>query len=95
MTHQEGDALSPHEHAVLAFERRWWRYGGAKDLAVRERLGISSAQYYRTLNGLLDRPAALATDPLLVKRLRRQRSTRQLRRSAARVGDAQTTRRSG
>ena len=38
------------------------------------------------LNALIDRPEALATDPMLVKRLRRLRSARQRARSARRLG---------
>ena len=39
-----------------------------------------------TLNALIDQPAALAQDPLLVKRLRRLRASRQRSRSAKRLG---------
>jgi Protein of unknown function (DUF3263) len=35
---------------------------------------------------LIDKPEALAQDPLLVKRLRRLRATRQRNRSAKRLG---------
>jgi hypothetical protein len=38
------------------------------------------------LNALIDRPDALAFDPLLVKRLRRLRSSRQRARAARRLG---------
>jgi hypothetical protein len=38
------------------------------------------------LNALLDRPEALAADPMLVKRLRRLRAARQRARSARRLG---------
>jgi hypothetical protein len=38
------------------------------------------------LNTLIDSPAALEADPMLVKRLRRLRSTRQRARSARRLG---------
>ncbi|SMX66427.1 Protein of unknown function (DUF3263) [Brevibacterium iodinum ATCC 49514] len=77
--------LSELEVAVLEFERRWWRYGGAKDHAIRERFDMSATSYFQILNSLLDNPAALASDPMLVKRLRRIRSTRQSERAQARV----------
>ena len=77
--------LSELEVAVLEFERRWWKYGGAKDHAIRERFDMSAPSYFQILNSLLDNPAALASDPMLVKRLRRIRSTRQSERAKARV----------
>ena len=77
--------LSELEVAVLEFERRWWKYGGAKDNAIRERFDMSATSYFQILNSLLDNPAALASDPMLVKRLRRIRSTRQSERAQARV----------
>ena len=77
--------LSELEVAVLELERRWWKYGGAKDHAIRERFDMSATSYFQILNSLLDNPAALASDPMLVKRLRRIRSTRQSERAQARV----------
>ena len=77
--------LSELEVAVLEFERRWWKCGGAKDHAIRERFDMSATSYFQILNSLLDNPAALASDPMLVKRLRRIRSTRQSERAQARV----------
>ncbi|GAA1616879.1 MULTISPECIES: DUF3263 domain-containing protein [Brevibacterium] len=77
--------LSELEVSVLEFERRWWKYGGAKDHAIRERFDMSATSYFQILNSLLDNPAALASDPMLVKRLRRIRTTRQSERAQARV----------
>ncbi|GAA3799156.1 DUF3263 domain-containing protein [Micrococcus sp. HG099] len=76
------DALTPQERAVLDLEAATWRHGGAKDHAVRERLGLSPTAYYQVLNGLLDREAALAYRPLLVARLLRKRGTRSRARRA-------------
>ena len=47
---------------------------------------MSATRYYQVLNALIDKPEALAQDPLLVKRLRRLRATRQRNRSAKRLG---------
>jgi hypothetical protein len=47
---------------------------------------MSATRYYQVLNTLIDSPAALAADPMLVKRLRRLRATRQRARSARRLG---------
>ncbi|MBB5786580.1 hypothetical protein HD601_001155 [Jiangella mangrovi] len=68
--------MDSHERAILDFEHRWWKYPGAKEQAVRREFGMSATRYYQVLNALIDRPEALAHDPLLVRRLRRQRSRR-------------------
>ena len=46
---------------------------------------MSATRYYQVLNALIDEPAALAFDPMLVKRLRRLRSSRQRARTARRL----------
>ena len=74
--------LTRREHEMLAFERQWWRHAGAKETAIRDRFGVPPTRYYQVLNALVDRPAALAADPLLVRRLKRLRSTRQRTRSS-------------
>jgi hypothetical protein len=81
-----GDELTDREREILAFERQWWRFAGAKEQAIRELFGLSVTRYYQALNALIDRPAALAADPMLVKRLRRLRTTRQRARAARRSG---------
>lgn len=79
--------LSDLEREILAFERKWWRYSGAKEEAARELFDLTSTRYYQLLNALIDTPAAVAHDPVLVKRLRRMRSTRQRSRHARRLAD--------
>ena len=79
-------ALGERDRAILAFERQWWKYAGAKEHAVREQFDMSATRYYQVLNALIDRPEAMAYDPLLVKRLRRLRAARQRARSARRFG---------
>jgi hypothetical protein len=69
-------ALTERELAILAFERQWWRHAGAKEQAIRDTFDISATRYYQLLNGLLDNPAALAAEPMLVVRLRRLRAAR-------------------
>ncbi|WP_436837952.1 DUF3263 domain-containing protein [Micromonospora rifamycinica] len=71
-----GDELTERERRILAFEQQWWRHAGAKEQAVRDTFGLSATRYYQLLNGLLDRPAALAAEPLLIGRLRRLRASR-------------------
>ncbi len=78
--------VSRRDREILAFERQWWRYAGAKEQAIRDLFDMSATRYYQVLNALIDRPEALVADPMLVKRLRRLRSTRQRQRSARRLG---------
>jgi hypothetical protein len=68
--------LTEREEQILAFESKWWKHAGSKEQAIRDAFGLSSTRYYQLLNGLLDNPAALERDPVLVARLRRLRSTR-------------------
>ena len=78
--------LTETERQMLELERSWWKYAGAKETAVREQFDMSATRYYQVLNALIDRPEALEHDPLLVRRLRRLRATRQRQRSARRLG---------
>jgi len=78
--------LTERDLAILQFERQWWKYAGAKEAAIKELFDMSSTRYYQVLNALIDNPAALAADPMLIKRLRRLRSQRQRTRQARRLG---------
>jgi hypothetical protein len=78
--------LSDRDRQIIAFERQWWKYAGAKEQAIRELFDMSATRYYQVLNALIDNPAALEADPMLIKRLNRLRSTRQRARSARRLG---------
>ena len=69
-------ALTDRDRAILDFERSWWTEAGPKDTAIRERFELSGTRYYQLLNELLDDPDAYEHDPLLVRRLRRQRDRR-------------------
>jgi hypothetical protein len=77
--------LTEDDLAMLDLERSWWKHLGAKETLIRERFGISSTVYYARLNRLIDRPEALAADPMLVRRLQRLREQRRHQRSAARL----------
>ena len=82
--HAAGDAAQAEEHSsldersrrILAFESRAFGHPGAKAEAVRAEFGLSAARYYRLLGELIDSPAALRHDPMLVKRLQRLREAR-------------------
>lgn len=77
--------LDERDARLLDFERAWWKFAASKDEGIREQFGMSTTRYYQALNALLDDPAALAYDPLLVRRLRRERDRRQRERSARRL----------
>ena len=80
------DELTDRQKQILDFERQWWKYAGAKEQAVQDLFGLSATRYYQLLSLLIENPAALVYDPMLVKRLRRLRDERQrtrlVRRSA-------------
>ena len=78
-----GSTLSDIEVRVLDFERQWWRFAGAKDLAIKEHFQMSTTRYYALLNCLIDRNDALEAAPLLIARLRRLRDARIARRFTA------------
>ena len=55
--------LTDRELELLAFERHWWRYAGAKEQAIKETFGFSTTRYYQLLGELIDRPEALGAGP--------------------------------
>lgn len=77
--------LSDLEQQVLEFERQWWKLPMAKEHAIADTFSMTGPAYYQMLNALIDRQAALAADPLLVKRLRRMRAQRREQRNAVYV----------
>ena len=68
--------LTDRDRKILAFERSWWTEAEPTDAQIRERLELSTTRYYQLLVELLDDVEALAYDPLVVRRLRRQRDRR-------------------
>ena len=78
--------LTDRGREILALERLWWQYAGAKEQAIRDKFDMSATRYYQVLNALIDTHCALAYDPLLVKRLLKLRAERQRSRSARRLG---------
>lgn len=79
-------ALAEREQRILVFERQWWKFEGSKEQAIRDEFGFSATRYYQLLNGLVERPEALAFDPMTVKRLRRLRADRRRQRNARQLG---------
>jgi Protein of unknown function (DUF3263) len=70
------DELSERDLRVLAFEAQWPRHTGTKDHAIMRAFGIAPARYYQVLNAVIDSPAAVRHDPMLVRRLQRARTAR-------------------
>ena len=75
--HPSERPLTDRERAILDFERDWWVAAeGSKEHAIRAALDLSSGRYYEILNLLLDVPAAMDYDPLVIRRRRRIRDER-------------------
>jgi hypothetical protein len=95
------DDVAPHEplterqRAMVEFESSWWMEDAARDTLIRARFACSTEEYYQALNELLDHPGALSFDPLVVRRLRRQRERRRRARLDGGSGDGATGERGG
>jgi hypothetical protein len=68
--------LTDTDRAILTIERGFYRVPGSKVQRIRVELVLSETRCYQLLNALLDNPAALTADPVLVGRLRRIRDAR-------------------
>lgn len=78
--------LEQRDIGILDFERSWWKHAGVKEQAIKECFDMSATKYYQLLNDLLEKPAAMDHDPILVKRLKRLRVYRQRQRVARLLG---------
>jgi hypothetical protein len=68
--------LSERDRAILRYEATWWTEPGTKDAGIRARLGLSPSRYRQILARLVDSDDAKSVDPLLIRRLRRNRDQR-------------------
>ena len=68
--------ITERQQAILEFERTFWTYDDPKETVIRARFQCSADEYYAELNELLELPAAIDHDPLVVRRLQRQRLRR-------------------
>ena len=68
--------LTQRDREILDFERSWWTATAPKDVQIRELFELSATRYYQLLGELLDDPEAMAYDPLVVRRIQRQRARR-------------------
>ena len=78
-------ALTDRDRKILDLERAWWTEAEPKDIQIRERFELSTTRYHQLLAELLDDEEALSYDPLVVRRLRRQRDRRRRARLEPRV----------
>jgi hypothetical protein len=68
--------LSDREQAIIRFESSWFTLDEHRYDAIRARFACSVEEYNLEVNRVIDHPAALAFDPLTVRRLRRHRERR-------------------
>ena len=80
------EELDQRSRDVLDFEREAWKLTVTKERAIRERFGFSPSRYHQLLHRIIDRPEALAYDPMVVRRLRRVREARRRARTASGLG---------
>ena len=66
-------ALTERERSILDFERTWWTLDGAREGLIRSSFDCTPEAFELELAALVDSPDALAHDPLVVRRLRRER----------------------
>ncbi|MGC8627588.1 MAG: DUF3263 domain-containing protein [Acidimicrobiales bacterium] len=85
-------ALRERDRKILDVEQSWWLEGRTKSEVVRSRLGVSLARYNQLLGGLVDDEEAEAYDPLLVRRLRRNRDGRRWARMGVRPASGRHSR---
>ena len=89
MTHEPTEhplALTERERAIIEFEATWWSRDESRASTIRARFACSEEDYYQELNRLLDHPGALSFDPLVVRRLRRNRERRRRARTVGQAG---------
>lgn len=75
--------LTVRHREMLAFEAQWWHHDVDRDTAVRQLFGLSYARYLQILNVIIEWPAALRHEPLVVRRLRRDRAVNRASRANA------------
>ena len=92
MDDHQGVALTQRDRDILDFERSWWTATSPKDVQIRERFELSTTRYHQILNEMLDTEEAMAYDPLVVRRLQRQRDRRRRARLEPRAIEDEGTR---
>ena len=70
------ETLGERDLAILQFEATWFTLDEDRHDAIRARFSCSVEEYNLELNRVIDHPAAMLEDPLVVRRLRRHRERR-------------------
>jgi len=66
-----GDTVDPMPpETLLAFEARWPRHNGTKDLAIRDELGITPARFYQLLGRAAKTIEGMRAHPITARRVR-------------------------
>ena len=65
--------LDERSAAMLDFERAWWNNVEPREQVIRARFQCSPDEYHAELSAVLEDPAALEHDELVVRRLTRLR----------------------
>lgn len=65
-------ALTDLERAMIALEKRHWKYQGTKEKAITA-LGLTPIAYYQKLNTMIDSQRVIAAEPILMHHLREVR----------------------
>ena len=68
--------LTERDMAIIEFERSAWKSSETKQKSIRQTFSISPARYYQLRDSLLDKPEAVQFDPMVIKRLQRDRKVR-------------------
>jgi hypothetical protein len=92
VNNHQGVALTQRDRDILDFERSWWSATAPKDVQIRERFELSATRYYQVLGEMLDTDDAMVYDPLVVRRLQRQRDRRRRARLEPRMIEEDGTR---
>ena len=74
--HESFAPLNERELAIIDFEATWFTLDEDRHLAIRARFACSVEEYNLELNSVIDHPSAMSADPLVVRRLRRNRERR-------------------
>ena len=70
------EPLGERARVMIGFEASWFTLDEDRHDAIRARFACSVEDYNHELNWVIDHPEALSIDPLVVRRLRRQRERR-------------------
>ena len=68
--------LTERQKSIIEFERTAWQTDISKETAIRHLFTISPSRYYQIRDELIDLPEAMKFDPMVIRRLQKQRKFR-------------------